>query len=376
MDLELYGCIKWLDDKHGERNHQPRRTRLVKHDNNKDDNNKHLMRWESKQAMLTYCLNGGHYGENLERAFGDKLRQWKDPRDCTQPNSVIARYLWPLSVTKQSKITIRQMSSEWEANHDQYSYHLYDRTICGLIDIINDNFGLQLQHVDDLNQNIHVLCYLIESWSLHDGLKTTLINTKSKHYKYPFVLLKGNIVVKAELFLSLKIDGKVIQIMKGDTFDVHTHNNNDNGFIEKGWHAWDWVHFKQKRREWHEMSDIEECVMLVHEHVKPKQLKHKFDDNQWYPNMIDNCNIILDECNADLSKVPCGFLWQCKQHKQFGCIMPQCLQYTKKESDYWTLKMYCNNHKNDTYRLWTSNFGFLPALGDDHNLKKEKYQYW
>ena len=37
---------------------------------------------------------------------------------------------------------------------------------------------------------------------------------------------------------------------------------------------------------------------------------------------------------------------------------------------------FCNDNTSDVYRIWSSKFGYLPALGDDHNLKKEKFVYF
>ena len=95
-----------------------------------------------------------------------------------------------------------------------------------------------------------------------------------------------------------------------------------------------------------------------------------------FPNIIDVSNTLLEDNNYNLDKVPCGFLWQCKKHCKMGCVHDDCIKWQKKESKNWCLKRYCNENNSEVYRIWTSKFGFLPALGDDHNLKNEKCVYW
>ena len=376
MDLKLFGNIKWLDDKHGERNHQERRRFLVRHNNNKSDDNLNLMQWEAKQAMLTHCLNGGRWGQHLQHQFGEKVLQWKDPNDCTQPHPIIAKYLWPLDQIKQPKVCVRKISSESDAKNKCELKLLLDREYAGLIDILNETYGLNLDNVNDIDTLENFKIYKIYSWSLHDGLKSALFNTNNKNFKNATLLLHENTVVITKIFVKINYNEEDLLIMCGDSYNVYNENNCEENFVEKSWHAWDYIKKSKVKKKWHEMNDIDESVMLVHEHVKPSALNSHASDKESLPNIIDVANTLFENNDYNLEMVPCGFLWQCKKHCEMGCTHNDCIQSQKKESNIWCLKRYCNEKKSEVYRIWTSKFGFLPALGDDHNLKNEKCVYW
>ena len=376
VDLELYGNVSWLDDKHGERPHQQRKNVLLNHNNNQDSDNLNLMNYESDQVVVLYCMNGGRYGVNLQCQWGHEIRNWKNPHDETKPFPLVEKYVMPVNVVKSTKICIGNKSSEKGANCNMYLYLLMDHDIDGLVDILNDNLGWQLLDVNELIGKNDFKCYQIFSWYLTDGLKSFNVNTRHESFKNATLLMYNSQIVIAKVFVSIHVNGTILNVFHGKTFDIHYNQSIDEDFVKHGLTAFNYINIDESVDKWHLMQNIEESVMLIHQHVLPSHLALQCNDTTWFANIIDKSNDFLTQNEYKMDALmPCGFFWQCTKHQSWCCQLMECNSVNKSNRQIWKLLWHCNQDKNPKFWVWQSAFGWLPALGDDRNLKQVKYIY-
>ena len=73
------------------------------------------------------------------------------------------------------------------------------------------------------------------------------------------------------------------------------------------------------------MHDIDESVLLIHEHVKPQQVNIQYDDKVWFANIIEQSQTIFNNSDNENASLPCLYLWKCVQHGEYCCQDLSCV---------------------------------------------------
>lgn len=378
MDLQKFGTFQLLDDKHGERPHIKSKQFVQRHANFAWQDNQDIMHQNGKEHILTYACNGGRWGPQMKYQLGDACIEMKDPMDDSKPHPFLVDFLLPTGIERQSPVQVTLMAA-WpmgEDDPDDFWWNLLDDEcvphLCGLV---YEKWGVSCQSAEDLLCNNHLKISVIHSWNYSDGLKSFKINVRAKNFKPSQLLLQNDDVIIGDLFVCIERNGECLCVLKGTVYPKHVNEHCDE-WGDLGCASMHWIELDEGKDAWRLMDTIVESVQLFHDHVDPTHVRphlpqafHELSRTQWNLQILEMSKQWIDH-DIPIHHRPCGVYWICTEHNRPYCARRVCSQHeNKNDSRWWSLRWVCNHVVHDKFWIWESDNGYLPALGDDHNLK-------
>lgn len=377
IDLARWNIFSLFDDIHQENPHVRRKYFKQRKENYKLADNENLMRHELIETALSYAVNGGRWGPDLDYKLGSDIRNAHDPYDPSLPHPFIIRWVFPTRVTTKTVMQITKAQRLDMSDEDNLMVTEIREDASGILrEIIAANWGIRDADIFDIPQ---IKVSVILRWKYRKNLQSMFIDVTKENFKRTHLKLTTREIFVGDMFIWIahELQRDDLYVMKGQVWNL-TQNPDGDNWEDLGLGSLDFINGAESHETWRLMTSIEEPVLLLHDHFHPhrrqrqrwpedmRHLRKQEFKMKYHQNMYT-----LQENNVSLEFRPCGPVWCCKQHNVMWCNDTPCKDTTQTRNlKYWRLKWHCNADVERRYFVWDGRNGFLPGLGDTSHRDK------